>query len=112
MALSLRTALAAAGILAIVHTGGSVGVALCLGAVVSLPATLLAVGGYAAYVGVMLAVNSVALSSFGVLGLGLASTLAGWVILNSYNKWNIGIVDSYVIQPLTCAASHTVRSMF
>lgn len=109
--LALRTAVAAAGVYAVAQ-GGSLGLALGLGSVVSFPATMLAVGGYAAYVGVSAIASSVAMGSFVALGMGLATAFAGWLTLECYDFMQFGTLEYCIIQPLGDKAGDLVGELF
>lgn len=96
---AMRLTLAAAGVFLALKFGTGLALGLIAGGVISLPATLIAVGSYAAYVGLTSTIGAIAGGSLTAFASGLGLAVAGWFILEHYDFTAFGFVESHLIDP-------------
>jgi len=87
-----RIILAAIGAFALVGAA-TPAIACAIGAVVSIPATLIAAGSFGVYWGVATIVASASTGSFATLGTGLLALAGGWIAIQKYMILPIGIAE-------------------
>lgn len=96
-----RMALAAVGTFALIGLSSGIGLtvgAVTIGAIVSLPTTLIAAGALGMYYGTVAIITSLATASFANLVLGLLSLAAGYFSIQHYMIKSFGILESYLAQ--------------
>jgi hypothetical protein len=103
---TFRTVVAACGVFAVVQGGYSVPVAFVLGAVSSLPTTLVAVGAVVAYQGTALVITSLTTGILSQLGMGLSSVTLGYIVCEFYDfrYFEFGITEG-LLQAITDSSS-------
>ena len=89
----IRITVAALGALAVFHYGLSGAAVAALGATISLPATLIGVGGYIAYQGLAAVIASLATGILSDLGAGLLLLGAGYMTLECYRIFPLGLLE-------------------
>lgn len=87
----IRIALAVAGVFTLMNSAPVF--ALVVGALVSLPATMIAVGSLGMYYGSAAVIASLATGSFATLGYGLLSIGLGYGAIQYYRTIPIGIIE-------------------
>lgn len=105
---ALRVATAATGLFVAINFGASVVSFLSLSSLISLPATLIAVGAICEYIGVAVIIASLALGSLSIFGKGLGMALAGWVVLECYRVAPLGIGE-FLFDSIADAVKEPVR---
>lgn len=86
-----RVALAAIGTFALINSAPAI--ALAVGALVSLPTTLIAVGAMGMYYGTAGVIASLATGSFATLGMGLLALAGGYLCIQNYMIFRFGILE-------------------
>lgn len=93
MSILVRVAAAAAGVFLLLSTPSPL-IALTLGALISLPTAMMALGGTAMYLGYLDVIASLANGSFATLGLGLVTLAAGYYCIQRYNVIQCGLIEN------------------
>lgn len=96
-----RVAIAAVTGLAFYQLNISLAVAVVLSAVISVPALAIAAGASCLYLGVTALIAAVLTSTIQFIAIGLGFLAAGWVTLEIYDFYPIGLAEANIIQPLS-----------
>jgi len=104
--------IALVGIAAIALSGKSLAVAAIVGSFVSLPAAVIAGGGMLLLNGYNAVSVALATGSLISTGSGLLYLAAGYIVLEIHDLIELGLVDSYFIQPFALENSPTVAKAF
>jgi len=99
LALSTLARIALAAVGAIALAGSHFGIACAIGAIVSLPATMIAAGSLGVYYGIAAIVASASTGSFATLGVGLLTFGVGYSAMQNYMALPIGLSEQCLAQP-------------
>lgn len=112
---ALRATLAVAGLFAFLNAPITFPAALLGGALLSIPATALAVGSALFVTGIVVAIASAASLAFAALAVGIGLAAAGWLTLNYHNiapTPAFGLAEQYVIDPIANKYGDKVSDCF